>query len=167
MFQDESVFGRINNIVKCWAFGKARPTVFKQLVREFRYLFGAVDPLTGDSCFRMFSHCDTICMNVFLKEMSNDFKDDYILLICDNASWHKSKGIVLPNNIEIMHIPPYTPEMNPIEQIWDEIKEKYFSNHIFSSIEEVMDRLCDAVKSLHNELVYSITNRSWVGEQFN
>jgi len=106
-------------------------------------------------------------MNVFLKEMSNDFKDDYILLICDNASWHKSKGIVLPNNIEIMHIPPYTPEMNPIEQIWDEIKEKYFSNHIFSSIEEVMDRLCDAVKSLHNELVYSITNRSWVGEQFN
>jgi demethoxyubiquinone hydroxylase (CLK1/Coq7/Cat5 family) len=78
MFQDESIFGRINNIVKCWVLKKQkRPTVIKQLVREFRYLFGAVDPLTGDSCFRILTHCDTVCMNTYLSELSNEFIDDY------------------------------------------------------------------------------------------
>jgi hypothetical protein len=166
MFQDESIFGRINNLVKCWVFGgNERPIVAKQLVRQFKHLFGAVDPLSGDSCFRIFSHCDTVCMNVYLQELSNDFKDDYILLACDCAGWHKSKELIIPNNIEIIHIPPYTPEMNPQEQVWDEIKEKHFSNQIFSSLTDVVDRLCEAVNTLPNELLQSITYRSWMCEQ--
>jgi len=104
-------------------------------------------------------------MNVYLQELSDDFKDDYILLVCDNASWHKSKGLIIPLNIEIMHIPPHTPEMNPIEQIWDEIKEKHFSNQIFKSLNEVVDRICEGVKSLQVELILSIIGRGWIGEE--
>lgn len=166
MFQDEAIFGRIGKILKCWALKGCRPTVFQQKVRQYRYMFGTVEPMTGESCFRIYTHCDTITMNHYLKELSEDFKDDYILLVCDNAGWHKSKGLSIPNNIEIIHIPPYTPEMNPIEQIWDEIREKNFANYIFDTLEKVVDRLCQSVCSLLNDTVSSITYRNWMCEQF-
>jgi putative transposase len=72
-------------------------------------------------------------MNYFLKELSEQFKDDVILLVCDNAGWHKSKELIIPSNISILNIPPYTPEMNPVEQLWHEIREKGFANQIFSN----------------------------------
>jgi putative transposase len=167
MFQDEAIFGRIGKLYKCWAFNGHRPTVLQQKLREYRYLFGAVDPLTGDSCFRIYSHCDTVIMNHYLQELSKEYKDDYILLVCDNAGWHKSKDMIIPDNIEIIHIPPYTPEMNPIEQIWDEIREKNFANIFFNSLEQVISRLCEAVRSLLNVTISSITYRIWMCEQFN
>jgi hypothetical protein len=164
MFQDEAIFGRIGKLYKCWALGKYRPIVHQQKVREFQYLFGAVEPLSGDSCFRVFSHSDTVCMNKYLEELSTQFNDDYILLICDNAVWHKSNGLIIPNNIEIMHIPPYTPEMNPIEQVWDEIREKHFANQTFTTLVQATEQLCKAVKSLLNITIASITFRSWLCE---
>lgn len=57
-------------------------------------------------------------MNEFLKRLSREFKEDYLILIMDNAVWHKSKTLNIPENIELMFIPPYIPELNPIEQIW-------------------------------------------------
>jgi putative transposase len=104
-------------------------------------------------------------MNHYLKQLSEEFKDNYILLVCDNAGWHKSKGLLVPNNIEIIHIPPYTPEMNPIEQIWDELREKNFANVFFSSIKQVIDKLCSAVCLLSKDNISSITYRSWMCEQ--
>jgi len=166
MFQDEAIFGRIGKLYKCWAWNGYRPVVRQQKVRDYRYLFGTVDPLTGDRCFRIYSHCDTVIMNHYLMELSTEFKDDYILLVCDNAGWHKSKDLIVPDNIELIYIPPYTPEMNPIEQIWDEIREKNFANIFFSSLSQVMDSLCIAVQSLFNVLVSSITYRNWICEQF-
>ena len=168
MFQDEAIFGRIGRAYKCWVlFNAQRPTVCQHKVRQYKYLYGAVDPFSGDSCFRIISHCDTDCMNYYLRELSVQYPDSYILLVCDNAGWHKSKGLIVPHNIEIMHIPPYTPEMNPAEQIWDEIREKHFANILFNSIEQVIDRLCVAVNSLAAETIRSISFRSWLCEQFN
>ena len=166
MFQDETIFGRIGKLYKCWAWNGYRPTVLQQKVREYQYMFGAVEPLTGDSCFRIYSHCDTITMNHYLKELSEAFKDDYILPVCDNAGWHKSKVLSIPDNMEILYIPPYTPEMNPVEQIWDEIREKNFANVYFNSLKQVVDRLCESVRSLLNVTICSITYRTWMCEQF-
>ena len=165
MFQDEAIFGRIGKLYKCWAFNGFRPTVLQQKVREYQYLFGTIEPLTGSSCFRIYSHCDTVIMNHYLQELSREFKDDYILLVCDNAAWHKSKGLIVPDNIELIHIPPYTPEMNPIEQIWDELREKHFANHTFNTLKQVVDRLCVAVQSLANNTILCITKRNWICEQ--
>jgi len=162
MFQDEAGFGRINKPRRCWARRGCRPSVPCHHVRQYRYLFGAVEPKTGDSCFRIMSHCDTVCMNVFLAELSHDFADDMILLVCDNAGWHKSKTLVVPNNIIITHIPPYTPEMNPIEQIWAEFRKVGFANILFSSLNAVMDRLCVVVCAIHKNTIISITHRDWL-----
>ena len=75
------------------------------------------------------------------------YRDDIILLCCDGAAWHKSAGLELPDNIVLFHIPPYTPEMNPIEQIWKEIRKRGFRNEVFASLDKVVDRLCDTIRN--------------------
>ncbi len=101
-------------------------------------------------------------MNIFLKELSETFSDDFIVLACDGASWHKSEGLIVPKNIELVFIPPYTPEMNPIEQIWKQIRILGFTNVAFSSLEKVVERLCFTICSLSNDLIKSITLRDWI-----
>ena len=161
MFQDEAGFGRINKPKYCWCKKGERPCVPCMHIREYRYVYGAVEPLTGESSFLIMPYCNTQCMNIFLKELSETFSDDFIVLACDGAAWHKSKGLNIPKNIELVFIPPYTPEMNPIEQIWKEIRKIGFRNQIFPSLEKVIDRLCFTIQSISKELIINITLREW------
>ena len=162
MFQDEAGFGRINKPKYCWCEKGIRPSVPCHHIREYRYAYGAVEPKTGDSFFLVMPQCNTVCMNLFLKELSEKISDDVIVLICDGARWHKSKTLKIPSNIEIVFILPYTPEMNPIEQIWDEIREKGFRNEVFSTLRHVVDRLCDTICNLSPQTISSITGREWI-----
>ena len=118
MFQDEAGFGRINKSKYCWCAKNVRPSVPCHHIREYRYVYGPVEPLTGESCFLVMPYCNTVCMNIFLEELSKKYPDDVILLCCDGAAWHKANALSIPENIRLFFIPPYTPEMNPIEQIW-------------------------------------------------
>ena len=101
-------------------------------------------------------------MNAFLDELSHTYPDDEILLVCDGAAWHKSNGLKKPSNIHIAHIPPYTPEMNPIEQIWAELRKRGFRNEIFGTLADVVDRLCETINGLSAETIQSITGRQWI-----
>ena len=162
MFQDEAGFGRINKPKYCWCEKGTRPSVPCHHIREFRYAYGAVEPLTGESCFVVMPYCNTDCMNLFLKELSNTFPRDKIILVCDGAAWHKSGSLKIPENIELIFIPPYTPEMNPIEQIRKEIRKIGFKNEVFQTLQKVVDRLCDTICSLSKETIKSITGRDWI-----
>lgn len=166
MFEDEAGFGRINKPKRCWCPKGIRPITPCHHIREYRYTYGAVEPLTGDSFFLVMPHCNTDCMNIYLEHLSINYADDLILLVMDKASWHRSKTLVIPNNIRILHIPPYTPEMNPIEQIWKEIRKLGFKNEIFQTLEKVVDRLCDTINSLSNATIKSITGRDWILSMF-
>jgi len=86
-------------------------------------------------------------MNIFLRELSRQYAHDYILLVLDNAAWHTTKTLEVPPNIELFPSLAYTPELNPIEMIWDEIREKGFRNEAFQTLSKVEDRLCDTFKS--------------------
>ena len=101
-------------------------------------------------------------MNAFLDELSKAYPDDEILLVCDGAAWHKSNRLKKPSNIHIAHIPPYTPEMNPIEQIWAELRKRGFRNEIFDTLADVVDRLCETINDLSAETIQSITGRQWI-----
>ncbi|MDE6934550.1 MAG: transposase [Oscillospiraceae bacterium] len=90
-----------------------------------------------------------------------------ILLCCDSAAWHTSGGLNLPYNIVLFYIPPYTPEMNPIEQIWKEIRKRGFHNEVFASLEKVVERLCDTICPLSNQVISSISVRDWIIKPFN
>lgn len=166
MFQDEAGFGRINKPKRCWCSKKTRPSVPCHHIREYRYAYGAVEPVTGENFFLVLPRCDTICMNVFMRELSKTYAEDQIVLVCDSAGWHKSKGLEIPDNIRILHIPPYTPEMNPIEQIWKQLRSMGFRNETFKTLEHVVDRLCETICRLTNETVRSITARQWILDIF-
>ena len=73
----------------------------------------------------------------------------------------------IPENIELFSIPPYTPEMNPIEQIWKELRITGFRNEVFATLEKVVDRLCDTICTLTSDTIKSITRRSWIINCFN
>lgn len=167
MFQDEAGFGRINTPKYCWCRKGIRPNVPCLHIREYRYAYGAVEPLTGESLFLIMPNCDSDCMNVFLRELSHRFPEDHILLCCDGAAWHKSKALQVPANITLFHIPPYTPEMNPIEQIWRELRCQGFRNEIFSTLENVVERLCRTIRNLTAQTIRSITARQWIVRCFN
>lgn len=167
MFQDEAGFGRINHPKYCWCEKGIRPSVPCHHIREYRYAYGAVEPLTGESCFLVMPYCNTACMNLFLRELSKQFPQDTILMCCDGAAWHKSGTLEVPENIVLFHIPPYTPEMNPIEQIWKEIRKRGFQNEVFATLEKIVDRLCDTICSLTPNTIFSITGRDWIIKAFN
>ena len=162
MFQDEAGFGRINKPKYCWCQKGIRPCVPCHHIREYRYAYGAVEPVTGESQFLIMPYCNTSCMIIFLKHLSSSYPNDQIVLICDGAAWHKAKGLTIPENIHIFFIPPYTPEMNPIEQIWREIRTKGFKNEVFATLDKVVDRLCKTIRELSSHTIKSITLRNWI-----
>ena len=166
MFQDEAGFGRINKPKYCWSIKGQRPSVPCHHIREYRYVYGAIEPLTGEGHFLIMSSCDSECMNVFLRTLSKAYPNDTILLCCDGAAWHKSAKLDIPDNIRLFFIPPYTPEMNHIEQIWKEIRLRGFRNQVFPSLNKVVDRLSEAIRNLSAETIQSISGRQWIAGCF-
>jgi len=166
MFEDEAGFGRISDPTECWAPSGVRPIVHCHHIREYEYAYGAVDPISGDKFFLILPNSNTDCMNIFLRELSAAYPKDYILLPLDNAAWHKSKMLKIPDNIRLFYLPPRTPEMNPIEQIWKEIRKRSFKNTLFQTLDKVIQRLSCTCNSLTNECVRSITGRDWILSMF-
>ena len=120
--------------------------------------------MDGELFTLVMPYTNTECMNVFLRELSAVYPDDAIFLIVDNAAWHHSKTLIIPPNIELFPLLPYTPELNPIEMIWDDIREKGFRNEFFSTLDAVIDRLCVTAVDLMRDKarVASITHRNWL-----
>ena len=103
---------------------------------------------------------------MFLRELSSAYPNDRIVLVCDGASWHRANLLEIPQNVLIIYLPPATPEMNPIEQVWKELRKRGFKNEIFQTLEKVVDRLCDTINSLTAQIVKSITLRLWILQCF-
>lgn len=139
MFEDEAGFGRINKPKHCWCRKGVRPSVPCHHIREYRHVYGAVEPLTGESFFWVMPYSNTNCMNIFLAKLSKAYPDDSIILVLDGASWHRSKSLIIPENIQFVYLPPATPEMNPIEQIWSWIRRHGFQNEVFKTLEKVIE----------------------------
>ncbi len=98
---------------------------------------------------------DTSCMNVYLKELSQEIKEDFILIM-DGAGWHKSRNLIIPKNIQIILLPPYCPELNCVERLWRFIKDNIIKNKVFETLIELENQVCEFVKNLGNEIVKSI-----------
>jgi transposase len=164
MFQDEARFGRISDPGNCWAPKSIRPEVGMQMIREYVYVFGAVSPIDGHLDSLVLPYANTEAMSIFLEEVSRRHIDEHILMFMDQAGWHKTKSLAIPQNIEIAYLPPYSPDLNPQEQIWDELREKFFRNRIFSSLNAVMDNAVKGLQILESipEKMKSLTHRSWM-----
>ena len=162
MFEDEGGFGRINKPKRCWCPKGVRPHVPCHHIREYRYAYGSAEPKTGESFFLILPYSNSDCMNLYLEELSKEYARDYILLVLDGASWHKSKSLKIPDNIRLLYLPPYTPEMNPIEPLWKEIRKDGFKNELFATLDKVVDRLCDTINTLTVDTIKSIMGWDWI-----
>ncbi|MBD0295982.1 MAG: transposase, partial [Flavisolibacter sp.] len=119
------------------------------------YAFCAVCPFEGESYSLISPVCNTQSMNELLHRLSEAYKEEEILLFCDSAGWHKSKDLQRPTNIHLELLPPYSPELNATEHLWDYIREqKGFKNHNVHSRDELEDHLEKTLKELHQEKQY-------------
>jgi hypothetical protein len=120
MFQDEARFGRMVRIRRCWAPWPARPMVGNGYEREFLYVYGAVSPLQGQFDWMITRTMNTTPMSEFLAQVSAAHRRDFIVMVVDGASSHKAHDLVVPENMRLLRLPPYSPELNPQEHVWDE-----------------------------------------------
>jgi transposase len=141
MFQDEARFGRLPVVRAAWAPPGVRPSIAAAVERQYKYLYGAVSPFEGDVDWLSSDIMNTKNMNVFLHKISDKYHDDNILLIVDGASSHRSKELDIPPNIHLLQLPPYCPELNPVEHLWDHVREKACANRYFDNLSEMMERV--------------------------
>nr|WP_244142206.1 IS630 family transposase [aff. Roholtiella sp. LEGE 12411] len=164
MFQDEARFGRISDVRRCWAPYPIRPLCQAMLTHEYTYAYGAVDICTGQFDSLILPHVNTECMQVFLDEVSKRYPGERIVMVIDGAGWHRSGKLKAPHNIHLLQLPPYAPELNPVEHIWDELREKFFHNSVFASLDALERHLEAGLLSLeqHSEVVTSIVSWDWI-----
>lgn len=132
--------------------------------REFVYAYGAVSPREGDLDWKICSQMNTQRMNEFLDQVSVEYPDDFIVMIVDGASSHRGKDLIIPENIRLLPLPAYSPELNPQEHLWDEIREKAFPNRVFDSLAGVKKQLKSGLVRLarNRKCVSSITAWPWI-----
>jgi transposase len=166
-FQDEGRFGRISDPRSCWAPPTVRPLVTAQHVREYLYAFAAISPHDGHMSTLIADHVNAHTMSVHLQHVANEYPDEEILMILDGASWHRAKDLRIPHNMTLKLLPPYSPELNPVEHLWDDIREKYFANQFFNSLDAVAEQLTDALREMHSDRqrVKSMSSFPWIIEE--
>jgi transposase len=159
MAQDEACFGRISMVRRSWAPKPIRPLVHHQIVREYIYVYAVVAPKEGKMTSLILPAADTSMMNLFLEHVSRIYSEYFLVIQVDQAGWHSSKELIVPENIRLILQPAYSPELNPVEHLWEEIREKAFYNRVFPSLQAVTDTLCDQLLQLEDnkQLLRSMT----------
>jgi DDE superfamily endonuclease len=140
--QDEGRFGRIDRPRRCWAPKPIRPTVPRPVVREFVYVFAAVCAPVGRLTALILPTANTEMMSLFLAYVAQEFLDFFIIMLVDRAGWHTAQRLIVPENIRLLPLPARSPELNPTEPIWEELREKTLPNTSFLSLESLENTLC-------------------------
>lgn len=164
MFQDEARFGRMAKPKRCWAPLPDRPVMLNGYEREFVYVYGAVTPREGRFDWKICPQMNTSRMSEFLAQVSKRYSKEFLVMIVDGASSHRSKDLQVPENVRLLPLPGYSPELNPQEHIWDEIREKEFPNRVFNSMDAVKAQLKNGLLRLarNTQRVKSITEWPWI-----
>lgn len=129
------------------------------------YFVGAVIPDTGEVFSLVFPVSDSSAMQLFLDAFSKTIeKGKHVVLVLDNAPWHKKKTLKIPVNISIVFLPPYSPELNPIEQLWKELKHRWLSNFAIYSYDALLEACVSAwekLKLLGSSFIQKLCHRGW------
>jgi transposase len=135
-----------------------------QIVREYTHAFGAVSPHDGTLVSLILPVVTAEAMSIFLAEVGQRHPEDFILMVLDGAGWHRASTLVIPENMRLLPLPPYSPQLNPMEHLWDEVREKWFLNEVFDALDGVEDRLEESLADLEQNkgLVASITGFDWI-----
>jgi transposase len=151
-FQDEARIGQKNKITRRWAKRGTRPSAPRDQRTASTYIFGAVCPKEGKGAALIMPACNTEAMNLHLLEIERAIAPGaHAVLLVDQAGWHMSARLVVPQNITIIALPSKCPELNPVENVWEFMRDNWLSNRVFSSYDDLVDHCCDAWNKLVNQ----------------
>jgi transposase len=163
MFMDEARIGQQGTLTNVWAPKGSRPAVVKQTRYEWAYLYGAVEPATGFSSALIAPEVNTKTMSAFLEMVSREVAArDFVIMIMDQAGWHKAKALRVPDNIVILFLPPKSPEINPIERLWHFMRSHYLSNRAYDNYDSIRAATGHAYRKLTPEVLRSVCRCEYI-----
>lgn len=164
-FEDESRAGQKGTLTRIWARTGTRPRVVRQQQYLNAYIIGSVCVTQNTAEAVIMPHCNTEAMQVHLEQISKATKSGrFAVVVMDQASWHTTEDIRDIPNVAPLFLPPASPELNPMEQVWEYIKDHYLSNMIFDGYEDIVESCCDAWNKFINKeyLIKSLCSRDWL-----
>ena len=163
-FQDEARIGQKNKITRRWARRGTRPSAPHDQRTRSAYIFGAICPALGKGAALVLPRCTTAAMALHLAEISSAVSPGaHAVLLLDQAGWHMTGKLSVPNNITLMPLPAKSPELNPVENIWQFMRDNWLSNRVFTSYKDIIDHCCYAWNRLIDQpwRITSIGLRDW------
>jgi len=164
-FEDEARFGQQGTLTRVWAKRGSRPVAVKQTQYEWLYVMAAVCPKTGQSVGMLSPYISTEIMNTYLKQFARELSANvHAVLIWDQAGFHKSKELVVPENVTIIELPAYSPELNPVENLWQYLRGHYWANRSYANYDALREAACDAWQRvcLTAEMIKSICRAEYI-----
>lgn len=145
--QDESRFGLFTRNGKSLTAKGVKPICTYQNIFRSTYIFGAFSPYNGDSLVMELPNCNGENFQIFLNELSKKNPEEFKVVVLDNGAFHKGKSLIIPKNIALLFLPPYSPELNPAELVWLNMKRR-ITNIIYKTMDELKEKLDEIVKIL-------------------
>jgi transposase len=139
-FQDEARFGQQGTLTRVWAKKGSRPRAVRQTQYEYLYVLGAVCPGSGQSVGLLAPYLDTVIVNRFLDLFAKELEPGvHAVMIWDQAGYHIANALKVPANVSLIELPPYSPELNPVENLWHYLRSHYWSNREYKNYDALMD----------------------------
>lgn len=163
-WQDESRIGQQGSLSRVWATKGTRPRVVRQKQFLSTYIFGAVCPDRDVGCALILPECNSGMMQIHLNQISEHVQEEHhAIVMMDRASWHTTEALVIPPNITLMPLPPYSPELNPMEQVWQQLRRIKLSNTNFKDYDDIVHSCCEAWNTFCDEEgnIQELCTRSW------
>ena len=151
-WQDEARVGQKNTLSRLWARRGTRPRLPHDQRTQSATIFGTLRPAKGKGATLVLPRCTTEAMNAHLQEISLTVaRRAHAVLMLDGAGWHVAGNLVVPDNITLLPLPPRAPELNPVENVWQFLRDKWLSNRVFTSYDDIVDRCCEAWNKLTDQ----------------
>jgi transposase len=163
-FQDEARIGQRGTVSRVWAQRGTRPRLKRQQKNEFAYVFGAICPATSQAVGLVMPYSNAKAMQHHLNEIAKAVPTArHAVIVMDRAAWHTTKKLTLPHNISLLHLPALSPELNPVEQVWNWLRQHHWANRVFENYDAIVHACCQAWNAFAAlpKLVKSIGNRIW------
>lgn len=163
-WSDEARVGQKNTLPRRWARRGSRPSAPKDQRTAHAYIFGAICPEKGKGAGLIMPRCDTAAMNEHLREISCSVEEGaHAVLILDGAGWHVAHDLVVPDNITLLPLPACAPELNPVENVWQFLRDNWLGDRIFSSYEDIVEQCCQVWNRFIDQpwKIMSIGLRDW------
>ena len=168
--QDEARVGQHGTLTYVWAENiwaekGSRPAALRDQRRQSAYLFGAVCADRGVGAALVLPHANAEAMSLHLAEIGRHVaKGAHAVVVLDGAGWHQTGGrLKVPGNISLLRLPPYSPELNPQENIWQHLRQNQLSNRVFANYDSIVAACCTAWNALMAmpDRIRSIATRAW------